>query len=73
MAVSVAGFNSDGFIFLWEHMKKHVYAVLPRTIEDLMARLQAAVTTIGANMFECSRECLWRTPVCFEVDGGRLE
>jgi hypothetical protein len=48
MASSVAGSNAD--IFLWGHLKEQVYAVPPRTIEDLVARLQAAVTTVDANM-----------------------
>jgi hypothetical protein len=37
-------------IFLWGHLKELVYAVPPRTIEALMARLQAAVTMVDANM-----------------------
>jgi hypothetical protein len=36
--------------FLWGHLKEHVCAVLPRTIEGRMAKLQAAVTTVDANM-----------------------
>jgi hypothetical protein len=30
--------------------KEQVYAVPPRTFEDLKARLQAAVTTVDANV-----------------------
>jgi hypothetical protein len=41
--------------FLWGHLKEQVYAVPPRTIEDLVARLQAAVTTVDANMFVLER------------------
>jgi hypothetical protein len=37
--------------FLWGHLKECVYAVLPRTIEGLVARLQAAVTTLDGNMY----------------------
>jgi hypothetical protein len=36
--------------YLWVLLKKHVHAVPPRTVEDLMATLEAAVTTVGANM-----------------------
>jgi hypothetical protein len=35
-------------VFLWGHLKEQVDAVTPRTIEDLVARLQAAVTTVDA-------------------------
>jgi hypothetical protein len=49
MDSSVAGTDSDDF-FLWRHLKEHVYAVPHRTIEDLVARLQEAVTTVDANM-----------------------
>jgi hypothetical protein len=31
-------------LFLWRHLKKYIYSVPPRIIDDLMARLQAAVT-----------------------------
>jgi hypothetical protein len=34
---------------LWGQLEEQVYAVPPRTIEDLVARLQAAVTTVDAN------------------------
>jgi hypothetical protein len=36
--------------FLWGYVKEQVYAVPARAIEDLVARLQAAVTTVDANM-----------------------
>jgi hypothetical protein len=35
---------------LWGHIEEHVYAAPARTIEDLVARLQAVVTTVVANM-----------------------
>jgi hypothetical protein len=51
MASSFAISNSDGFFFfLWGHLKEQVYTVPPRTIKDLMARLQAAVIMVDANM-----------------------
>jgi hypothetical protein len=37
-------------LFQWEHLKEHVYAVLFRTIEILVARLQATVITVDGNM-----------------------
>jgi hypothetical protein len=51
-----------------------VYAVPPRTIEDLVARLQAAATSVDANMLRCVREnAVRRTAVCLEMYGGRFE
>jgi hypothetical protein len=45
-------------IFLWGHLKEYVYANPPRTIEDLVAKFQAAVTTVDANVLKaCSKEC----------------
>lgn len=35
--------------FLWGHLKEHVYAVPPRTIKDLVAGLEAAVSTVDVN------------------------
>jgi hypothetical protein len=40
----------------WEHLKEHDYAVPPRTIEDFMARLEAAVTTVETDMLPHFRE-----------------
>jgi hypothetical protein len=61
--------NSDG-MFLFRHLKEQVYAVPPRTIEDLVARLQAAVTTVDVNMLRRAREnAVRRTAVCL----GRFE
>jgi hypothetical protein len=61
-------------ILLWGHLKEHVSAVPPRTIEDLVARLQAAVTTVDENMLRCVREnAVRRTAVRLEMDGGRFE
>jgi len=63
--------NSD--IFLWGYLKEHVYAVSPRSIEDLMARLQAIVATVDSNMLRVVQENVLRlTAVCLEVDGGRF-
>jgi hypothetical protein len=60
--------------FLWGHLKEYVYAVPPRTVEDLTARLQAAVTTVEANMLRCVREnAARRNAVYFETNGGRFE
>jgi hypothetical protein len=59
---------------LWGHLKEHVYAVHPTTIEDVMARLQVTVTTVDSNMLRCVREnAVRRTAVCLEMDGGRFE
>jgi hypothetical protein len=44
------------------------------TIEDVVARLQAAVTTVDANMLGHIRENAVRhTAVCLEMDGRRFE
>jgi hypothetical protein len=59
---------------LWRHLKEHVYAVRPRTIEDLMARIQASVTMVDTKMFRRVRKnTLRRTAVCFKMDEGRFE
>jgi hypothetical protein len=50
--------------FLWEQVKKHVYVVCPRTIEDLVAILHAAMTTFDASMLICVRQN------AIQVDGG---
>jgi hypothetical protein len=60
--------------FLWGHLKEQVYAVPPRTIEDLAAKLQAAMTTVDANMLRRVRENAVRsTAACLEMNGGRFE
>jgi hypothetical protein len=58
------------FFLPWRHLKDDVYALPPRTIEDVVA----AVTTVEANMLRRVREnAVRRTALCLEMDGGRLE
>jgi hypothetical protein len=45
------------------HLKELVHAVPPRTTEDLVTKLQAAVTTVDANMRGRVRENAMRRPV----------
>jgi hypothetical protein len=60
--------------FLWGHLKEQVYAVPPRTMKDLMARLQAPVTTVNANMLRRVQEnAVLCTVVCLDMDGGCFE
>jgi hypothetical protein len=35
---------------LWGHLKEHVYAVPPRTVKDLVARLKTVVTMVDVKM-----------------------
>jgi hypothetical protein len=43
-------------------------------MEDLVARFQAAVTTVDANMLRRAQEnAVRRTAVCLEMEGGRFE
>jgi hypothetical protein len=65
MAFLVTEYNSD--IILWGHLMENVYAVRFRTTGDLVARLQAAVTTVDASMLRCVREnAVRRTAVCLK-------
>jgi hypothetical protein len=49
MASSIARCDSDGFL-MWGHVKEHVYAVTPETVDDLVARLPAADAAVNANI-----------------------
>jgi hypothetical protein len=56
------------------NVKEHVYAVPSRAIEELVARLQAAVITVDVKMLRHVRQnSVRRTAVCFEMDGGRFD
>jgi hypothetical protein len=51
----------------WKHLKGHVYAVLLRSNEDLVAWLQAAVTAVDASILRRDREnAVRRTAAYFE-------
>jgi hypothetical protein len=67
---------------LWGHLKEHVYTVPLRTNEDLVARLQAAVTTTVANMLGHVRQnavltaasktyCNYEAPMVWSFDSLR--
>jgi hypothetical protein len=54
--------------------KSTFIAVPPRTIEDLVVGLHAAVTMVNANMLRRAWENSARgTAICLEMDGGRFE
>jgi hypothetical protein len=55
MASSFAGRNSDG-LFPVGHVKVHVYALPPRNIEGLLARLEVGVAKFDVNMLRRVRE-----------------
>jgi hypothetical protein len=35
---------------MWEHVKKHIYADPPRTVDDLVARLPVADTAVDTSI-----------------------
>jgi hypothetical protein len=47
---SDAGSNSDGFFFVWGHLKYDIYAAPLGIIEVLVACLLTSVTTVGADI-----------------------
>jgi hypothetical protein len=60
-------------MFLWGHLKDHVYVNPSRTIEDLVAR-PSSCDKVDANMLRRVRQNAVRgTAVWFEVYGGRFE
>jgi hypothetical protein len=59
--------------FLWGHLTEHVYAVSPTIIEDHMARPEAPVTAVDANMLRrVTENSVQRTTVCLGMDEGRF-
>jgi hypothetical protein len=50
-----------------------IYAVPPRTVEDLVARLWAPVTAVDANMLRRVQEnAMWCTAFCLEIYRGHF-
>jgi hypothetical protein len=61
-------------IFLWGRLKEYVCTDPPRTVEDLMARPQVAVTAVDANMLRrVGGNAVRPISLCLEMDGGRFE
>lgn len=61
-------------VFLWKYLKEHVCTDPPRTIEDIVAKLQAAVKMVDTSILRCVLEnSVWRTTVCLKMDGGRFK
>ena len=42
---------------MWEHVKEHIYAVPPRTVDDLVARLPVANTAVDASILGWVHTC----------------
>jgi hypothetical protein len=60
--------------FLWGHLKQHIYAVPPRTSEDLAERLETALTVVDANMLRHVRENGAQiTAICLEMEVDLFE
>jgi hypothetical protein len=55
MASSVAR-SKSGSYFVWGRSNEHVY-VSHKTVENMVAIFQAAVTTVDANMVRCAGHC----------------
>jgi hypothetical protein len=72
MAFLIAESNCDGFFPLGTTEGARLYSC-SRNMEDLVVRLQAAVT-IDANMLRrVGENFVRRAAVCLEIDGGRFE
>lgn len=60
--------------FLWGHLKGLVYREIPRTEDELVARLHGAVATIDGEMISrVHGSLLKRARACIEADGGHFE
>jgi hypothetical protein len=55
-ASSISRSNAIDY-FVWGHLKKHIYAVPPRTTAHPVARLQAAVMPTCYSVFENAMQC----------------
>ena len=42
---------------MWEHVKEHIYAVPPTTVDDFVARLPAADTAVDTSILRYLEEC----------------
>jgi hypothetical protein len=60
--------------FLWGNLKEHIFAISPRTIKNLVPRLQAAETVVNASMLRHVRQkAAWHMAVCREMGGGHCD
>lgn len=61
--------------FLWGYLKDKVYTAVPiNTVEELTARILAAVRTITPEMLQGAVSGLVRrAQLCIEADGGHFE
>jgi hypothetical protein len=72
-AFLIGGRNFDYQFSCRGQLKKHVYVVSPRTIEDLMAKTQAAVSTV-VDMLSCVRGlCVLHIAACLELNGSSIQ
>jgi hypothetical protein len=56
------------------HLKEHFCAAPPRTIKDLIGRLQAFLTSVNANMLKHVWEIVRQCPnMCLEMDGDYFQ
>jgi hypothetical protein len=74
MAASVAKTNSDGYFPCVKTPEEAFCAVSSNSVEDLVARFKAAVTTADANVLRCDQEnVIRRTAIWLQVDRRHVE
>jgi len=54
---------------MWWNLKKDIYAVLPRTNEDFVAKFKIVVTTADDSVLRRVRQ----NAVCLEIGGGSFK
>ncbi|XP_036145604.1 uncharacterized protein LOC118646565 [Monomorium pharaonis] len=60
--------------FLWGYLKEKVYAKQPENVEEVVARLHAAVATVDAEMLlHVRNEAVRRAHACLEANGEQFE
>lgn len=60
------------FFFVWVHLKGHIYAVPPRTTEDIVAYLTAATTVDAEVLRRVWENVVRRTAFILETGAGRF-
>jgi hypothetical protein len=61
-------------IFMCRLRNRHFYSVPSRTVENSVTRFQAAVTSVGVNIWWCVGEKeVWITAACIKIEGVRFE
>jgi hypothetical protein len=65
---------SPPYLFLWGHLKRHVYGINPHTIQDMKMNISEAIASINQrNLRRVAQNMVKGVNACIQENGGHFQ